>query len=115
MRVLICGGRNFTDMPLLVRALDIVAAFVPITHVIQGGALGADCLGQMYAENRKIPVTTFRADWRKHGRAAGPIRNQIMLDEGKPDFVIAFPGGRGTADMVERARKAGIPVNEVKP
>lgn len=45
-----------------------------------------------------------------NGKAAGPIRNQRMLDEGKPDLVVAFPGGRGTADMVRRAKAAGVPV-----
>lgn len=55
----------------------------------------------------------FPPDWDKYGNAAGPIRNQQMLDEGKPDLVVAFPGGRGTADMVNKARKAGIEVIEV--
>jgi hypothetical protein len=50
------------------------------------------------------------ADWNTHGRAAGPIRNQRMLDEVKPELVVAFPGGRGTADMVRRAREAGVNV-----
>jgi len=55
-----------------------------------------------------------RAKWSKHGRAAGPIRNQEMIDECKPDLVVAFPGGRGTADMVRRAKAAGIRVIEVQ-
>ncbi len=55
----------------------------------------------------------YEADWHEHGRAAGPIRNARMIAEGRPDLVIAFPGGRGTADMVSRARKAGIEVREV--
>ena len=55
------------------------------------------------------------ADWAKHGRKAGPIRNQRMIDEGRPDLVVAFPGGTGTADMVERARVAGIRVIEIAP
>jgi hypothetical protein len=55
----------------------------------------------------------YPADWAKHGRAASPIRNQQMLDEGRPNLVVAFPGGRGTADMVRRARSAGVEVIEV--
>ena len=59
----------------------------------------------------------FPADWIRHGRAAGPIRNEQMLREGCPDLVVAFhddPGlGRGTADMVRRALAAGVPVRFV--
>jgi hypothetical protein len=60
-----------------------------------------------------VPFRIFPANWKKHGRAAGPMRNQQMLDEGKPDLVIAFPGGSGTADMVRRAKAAGVPVETV--
>lgn len=49
----------------------------------------------------------------KYGKSAGPIRNQTMLDDGKPDLVLAFPGGRGTADMVAKAEKHGIPVRRI--
>ena len=52
-----------------------------------------------------------KAKWEEHGNAAGPIRNRHMMTW-KPDAVIAFPGGSGTADMVSIARKAGIPVYE---
>jgi hypothetical protein len=58
------------------------------------------------------------ADWEKLGRSAGPIRNQAMLDEGRPDLVVAFPGHHGTADMVRRARAAGVmrrPCADVPP
>jgi UDP-N-acetylmuramoylalanine-D-glutamate ligase len=61
----------------------------------------------------RIPVETYEADWDTHGKAAGPIRNKRMLDEGKPDLVVAFPGGRGTANMISQARKAGVEVIEV--
>jgi hypothetical protein len=61
-----------------------------------------------------VPIDVYVAQWKKHGRAAGPIRNQRMLDEGKPDLVVAFPGGRGTADMIRRAERAGVPVQQVQ-
>ena len=60
-----------------------------------------------------LPCAVYRADWEGLGRKAGPIRNQQMLDEGKPDLVVAFPGGRGTANMMRIAREAGIEVIEV--
>jgi hypothetical protein len=75
---------------------------------------GVDSLSAIFARANECQYVGFPADWKKHGRAGGPIRNQQMLDEGKPDLVVAFPGGKGTADMVRRARAAGIPVMEVK-
>jgi hypothetical protein len=62
-------------------------------------------------EVRPNPVAVM-ADW-SIGRKAGPIRNQRMLDEHAPDLVVAFPGGRGTADMVRRARKSGVEVAKI--
>lgn len=61
-----------------------------------------------------MPIESYPADWKRDGRGAGPIRNQRMIDEGKPHIVIAFPGGKGTADMVMRAEMAGIPVVKVE-
>lgn len=118
MRVLVCGGRDFSDRDMLARALAPYKP-VPVTAVcehkiIAGGATGADALAIEWAEVFGVPFRIFPANWKEHGRAAGPIRNQRMIDEGKPDLVIAFPGGRGTADMVSRARKAGIEVVEVR-
>jgi hypothetical protein len=63
-----------------------------------------------------INVHGCSPDWKTHGKAGGPIRNQMMLDDYKPQVVIAFPGGSGTADMVRRAHATqGIDVIEVKP
>ena len=55
-----------------------------------------------------VVVEEFKADWDKFGRAAGPIRNAQMLREGKPDLVVAFPGGRGTANMVAQAKARAL-------
>lgn len=109
MRVIVCGGREYKDRERLYDVLDGHG----IVEVAQGGAPGADTLAFDWAWSRGVPVKAFPADWKAHGRAAGPIRNQRMLDEFKPDAVIAFPGGRGTADMVRRARAAGVHVAEV--
>jgi YspA, cpYpsA-related SLOG family len=81
--------------------------------LVAGGARGADTLADEWAKAQGIACQIFMADWEGLGRKAGPIRNQRMLDEGKPDLVIAFPGGRGTADMVRRAREAGVETIEV--
>jgi len=113
MRVLVCGGRDYNDGPAVSAAMAPIAYRVEV--LIEGGAVGADRQGKMWAMRRDIPVETFAADWKRYGNRAGPIRNQRMLDEGKPDLVVAFPGGRGTADMVRRAKAAGVEVREVFP
>lgn len=112
MRALVCGGRDYTDREMIWYHLDF---FGPpeITEVISGMARGADTIAAEWALRFKFPLHKFYADWERDGKAAGPIRNQRMLDEGKPDLVIAFPGGRGTADMVRRAEKAGVPVHKI--
>lgn len=109
-RVLVCGGRDFVDHARVHAVLDHYHASNPFSVVISGAARGADTLAAEWADTRGISVLPFPADWDGHGRGAGPIRNAQMLREGKPDVVIAFPGGRGTADMVRRAEKAGVPV-----
>lgn len=123
MRVLICGGRDFNDWDFFRDKIEEIALkrfprmepdeygnFLYKVKIISGGAKGADALAMTWAAVNWSGYEEYKADWKKHGKAAGPIRNQQMLDEGKPELVIAFPGGRGTADMVGRAKKAGIEV-----
>lgn len=112
--VLVCGGRDYDDEYTLYLALDALHRDPGITEIIQGGARGADALAKAYAKERCILSTTFYANWDAHDKGAGPIRNQKMLDAGKPDFVLAFPGGKGTADMIARARKAGVEVYKIE-
>ncbi|SIT15856.1 DUF2493 domain-containing protein [Paracoccus saliphilus] len=109
MRVIVCVGRDFTNSAALWSYLDL---FGPpeITEIVSGMAKGADTIAADWAHCFGFGLLEFPADWKAHGRAAGPIRNQRMIDEGKPDAVIAFPGGLGTADTVRRAKKAGLPV-----
>lgn len=110
-RVLVCGGRDYDDQAAVDRVLSKLTP--PPKLLIHGGATGADALAASWAADRGIEVVVCPADWVRHGRAAGPVRNQAMLDDLCPDLVVAFPGGRGTADMVRRARAAGVPVLEV--
>ena len=111
-KVLVCGGREFDNYKLLRDTLDKVVGDEQCV-IVSGMARGADFLGVRYANEMGDLVEEYPADWNKHGRAAGPIRNQQMLDEGKPDLVVAFPGGKGTAHMIRIAKKAGINVIEV--
>jgi UDP-N-acetylmuramoylalanine-D-glutamate ligase len=117
MRVLVCGGRDFWDRDAISRAMMPYRpqpVTEPSEHIlIVGGATGADALAEEWADVWGMRKRVFPANWARDGRAAGPIRNQRMIDEGKPDLVIAFPGGRGTADMVRRAKAAGIEVREM--
>lgn len=111
MRVLVCGGRDFADSDFIHNTLcELHEQRGPFKVVIHGCATGADSEAQNWAEMMGIKQAPYRADWRLYGRAAGPMRNQRMLDEGKPDMVIAFPGGRGTADMIRRAEASGVKV-----
>jgi len=109
MRVLICGDRHWTDKDAI---RNVLASLEGVTHVIEGEARGADTLARVVAEELGITVLPFPANWTKYGRAAGPIRNRQMLDEGKPDLVIGFHNNltesRGTKNMLEQARKARI-------
>jgi hypothetical protein len=114
MRVLVCGGRDYKDFFTLYCKLEALHAISPIDLVIHGKCpTGADQLANIWASVSDIPVEAYPADWDKHGKAAGPIRNQQMLDEGKPNLVVAFPGGTGTEDMVRKAYRARVPVMEV--
>ena len=127
MRILVCGGRRFAyvevtgrgnrkwvrDIEATNKAIDVVKSYNP-TALIQGGATGADEIAEFVSHMMSLPMEVYRADWGNMGRAAGPIRNQKMLDEGKPDLVIAFPGGDGTADMVKKAKKANVNVVEIE-
>lgn len=117
MRVLVCGGRDYCESSTVWGELDAIRRSVPLDAltVIQGGARGADQIAREWCRSRDVPFDNFAADWNAHGKAAGPIRNQRMIDDGRPDLVLAFPGGRGTADMVRRARAAGVRVREIQP
>lgn len=115
MRVLVCGGRNFHDRRAVDDALDRLHQKRGIDFLIVGGTSGADYLAWQWAEGLGVPCGVYNAAWKEHGRRAGPLRNQRMLDDGKPDGVVAFPGGSGTADMITRARRVGLTVWEPLP
>ena len=112
MRVLVCGGRDYENAEALHQFMDELAQRITIVAVIEGDARDADRMAGEWARRQCIHNIKYCADWEKLGRKAGPIRNQLMLDEGKLALVVAFPGGRGTADMVRRARAVGVEVIE---
>lgn len=110
IRILVTGGRAYADRTTLHAALE---DYPEIEALAQGGACGADALAREWAKRRGVTVATYLADWKALGRGAGPHRNQRMLEEFRPDLVLAFAGGRGTLDTVTRARAMGIEVRSV--
>lgn len=107
MRILSCGSRDFTD------ELSVYYAFKDLpedTVVVHGGARGADYLTDQICKGFGYTVLSMKAEWDSLGREAGPQRNRAMLDKFGPiDIVYAFPGDRGTEDMVMVAAEHGIP------
>ena len=113
-KILVCGSRGFNDYKLLSSALDSINTTNHIDVIVEGGARGADTLAKEYAQERGIEVWEYGADWDRHGKGAGYIRNYEMLDT-KPAIVVAFYSGthtKGTSHMVGASKQAGIPVLE---
>lgn len=106
LRVLVCGGRDYTDGA----RVNEVLSGLRIEEMCHGNAKGADRLAAWWAASTKTRCRAYPADWSRHGKAAGPLRNKFMLEDFDPELVVAFPGGVGTADMVRRAAAAGVEV-----
>lgn len=113
MKVLVCGGRDFTDYNTTEKVLNHLNKQRPITCIVSGHARGADTLGEQWASENDVPVSLYPADWKTHGKSAGPIRNLEMLRNESPDLVVAMPGGRGTNHMVQVSREHKTPVVSV--
>lgn len=131
--IIVCGGRSYGIMPpdygpeqrtqlmkealrereRLTFILDAAVQRLGLRYLAVGDATGADALAAAWAERRGMPFKVWAAGWDAHGKAAGPIRNQLMLDESKPDFVIAFPGSKGTRNMCGLAEKTGVTVHRI--
>lgn len=114
MKVLICGDRNWADYDKVLDVMKGLGDKYEDLIIIEGGAKGADSLAKKAAIECDLEYKEFKANWKEYGRAAGPKRNQQMLEE-KPDLVIAFhpniDESKGSKDMVRRATKAGIDVS----
>lgn len=100
MRVLVCGGRDFFDKSTIFNVLSIF----PISFLIHGDAPGADTLAGLWAKENGIPFKAYPLDRDRDGTRAGAIRNRKMLTESEPEWIIAFPGGPGTRNMLKIAR-----------
>ncbi len=114
MKVIVCGGREFSQEEFLFYSLDRLHAEYCFDLLIHGGAKGADALAHRWALSRGVQPAACEANWNRFGSQAGPMRNANMLGL-RPDLVVAFPGGRGTAHMVAIARGCGVKVRECLP
>lgn len=110
MKTIIAGGRNFNDYRLLKEKLDYYRKDHIITEVVSGCASGADNLGMLYATDNNIPIAKFPADWDKHGRAAGPIRNRQMAKYADALIAVWDGNSRGTKNMIDEMNKLKKPV-----
>lgn len=107
--VLVCGGRDYDNRSHVFEVLNTLMIDRGPLVVLHGGARGADALGKAWAVSTPgCEEITVSAEWEKYGKGAGHIRNQKMLDDYNPHLIMAFPGGRGTADMTSRAAKQGF-------
>lgn len=114
-RILVCGSRDYTSNHIMYDILDDLLEDYRFRILIHGNAPGADTMAKEWANSRAIDVLGYAADWKTHGRAAGPLRNRKMLQAGRPNLVVVFvtkplTNSRGTFDMVSIAKKAGLPI-----
>jgi len=107
-RILVCGGRTYNNEAFLFSVLDRALLDFGSICIIQGGAKGADLLSKKWAKLHEIACFQCDANWDCYDNKAGSIRNQWMLEFARPDMILAFPGGAGTADMVRRGKAAKV-------
>jgi hypothetical protein len=114
MRLLVCGGREYTDEHQINTALDQVCEKYKLRPadlvVIHGGAVGTDRLAKKWAILNGATDEPYYPEYKAYGKQAPLYRNQRMIDIGKPDRALVFPGQKGTLDMATRLVKAGIPI-----
>jgi hypothetical protein len=125
MKILITGCRDWKDYDMILSSLEKAihenGVIFPNVYIVHGAARGADTIGALAALQLGIPknnIKAYEADWKNKGRAAGPIRNSLMLSANPDiDLVLAFhdflPNSKGTKDMVEKAKRKGIKVTVI--
>jgi hypothetical protein len=112
MKLIIAGGRDFAQKESMFALLDDLHKAKAIHELVHGHCpTGADHFADLWCALKGVKCTRVPADWMKHGKAAGPIRNQMMVDQHKDAaFLLVFPGGRGTANCVSAAVRSGVSV-----
>lgn len=110
MRLIIAGGRHLDDVALIRRALARAHAIKPITVLIHGGSAALGIAAEDWAREMRLHVVRYPANWRELGKRAEASRNAFMLQDSRPDMVLALPGGNDTQDLIARAHRARVPV-----
>lgn len=111
MIVAVTGGRDCWDRRLHWQTFSAFHAKYKITELHEGGANGWDRLSRDWALRMGIQAITYWANWEGLGKRAGHERNRLLLDRAKPEWLIAGPGGQGTANMVKQATERGIKIH----
>ena len=116
MRILVTGGRTENPRAVADHLHFLLDGRTDVECIIQGCAKGADTGAQIFAEESNIPQMKFpvtKEEWDRVGKSAGYKRNKRMRDEGNPDLIIAFPGGKGTQHMIDLGNEKTIPIHQV--
>ena len=108
-KCIIAGGRDFNNLKLLVAKCDQILKNKKTVEIVSGTASGADRLGEVYAYSKGYKVKRFPADWDKHGKSAGPIRNSEMSDYADAAIIFWDQESRGTKNMIEQMEKRNKP------
>lgn len=125
MRILVTGSRSWIDVETIRAALVVAWSQhpemgndpTPRPTLVSGACpTGADAIAERLAATMHWPIEKHPAEWSIHGKAAGPIRNQLMVNLGA-DLCLAFPlpESRGTHDCIRRAQASGIPTRIREP
>ena len=115
MRLLVCGGRHFEDAEMVHNELTALHWRKPISVVVHGSIAGVGIIAEAWARRHGIAVVRYPPNWEFYGKKAEGLRSDFMLTDSRPDFVVAFPGGRHTADLVQRAINVGLAVLAIPP
>jgi hypothetical protein len=115
MKLAIVGSRYFIDYEIFTKALNKILNEWKddIELVISGGAKGADTLAEKWAHEHKIEIMIFPADWKRYGRAAGPIRNTKIINESTHLIAFAAISSKGTLDTINKAKAKGLKIRIV--
>lgn len=108
MKVIVAGSRTVTDAALVAEAIK--KSGFAMTELVSGCCEGADTLAEEYAQQNNIPIHHFPADWKKHGKSAGPKRNKQMAEYGQALVAVWDGCSRGTADMINKARNRKLKI-----
>ena len=108
MKLIVAGSRNFKDYEFVKNAIDNLP-FKP-DEIVSGNASGVDQSGEKYAKEKGIDLVIFPANWTKHGKSGGCLRNERMINYADALLVIWDGESRGTQHMISLAIDAGLKV-----